>query len=356
MRYIFFLVSLFHFTLSAQVNISGKVLSDESGEPIVGASIYINNSSIGTMSNAEGEFHLHNILPGTYEIIVSHIGYEPLLHRVDVKSVDLRFTFRLVAKAQQMRNILVMSDERRRKMMTTFKEQFLGITVAGEKCRIENEREIMFEPGKGKSDIYAFADHPLIIINKELGYRITFDLQEFYLDDVNGQTFFYGYTKYEDLEKGSIQKYRKKRRQYYTGSTMHFYQSLYEGKAKENQFRVVQKITMSINMERHENIVEIDPKDFVYIDSVSKRKYMAWDDKITVQYLENPVYKNALLNKTIVRVTLRKGIESELTMLEKPVFFTEQGLPENPLRIAFSGFWSYEKLGNMLPIDYRPGN
>jgi hypothetical protein len=356
MRYVFFLFSLFHFTLSAQVNISGKVLSDESGEPIAGASVYINNSSIGAMSNAEGGYHLHNVLPGTYEIIVSHIGYEPLVHRVEVKSADLRFTFRLEARVKQMRNILVMSDERRRKMMAMFKEQFLGITLAGEKCRIENEREIMFEPGKGKSDIYAFADQPLIIINKELGYRITFELQEFYLDDVSGQTFFYGYTKYEDLEKGNIEKYRKKRRQYYTGSTMHFYQSLYEGKAKENQFRVVQKITISNNMERHEEIVEINPKDFVYIDKVSKRRYMAWDDKITVQYLENPVYKNALLNKTIVRGALRKGIESELTMLEKPVFFTEQGLPENPLRIAFSGFWSYEKLGNMLPIDYRPGN
>jgi hypothetical protein len=275
---------------------------------------------------------------------------------VEVKSADLRFTFRLEAKVQQMRNILVMSDERRRKMMAMFKEQFLGITLAGEKCRIENEREIMFEPGKGKSDIYAFADQPLVIINRELGYRILFDLQEFYLDDSTGQTFFYGYTKYEELEKGNIEKNRKKRRQYYMGSTMHFYHSLYEGKAKENQFRVVQKISMSNNMERYTDNLEIDPKNFVYIDKESKRKYMSWDGGITVQYLQNPVYKNALLTKTIVTGALRKGIESVLTMLAKPVFFTEQGLPENPLRIALSGFWSYEKLGNMLPIDYRPGN
>jgi hypothetical protein len=356
MWYVFFLFSLFPFTLSAQVNISGKVLSNETGEPIAGASVYINNSTIGTSSNADGEYSLLNFLQGTYEIVVSHIGFDPLVHKVEVRSANLVLTFRLDPKVKQMRNILVMSDEKRRKLMAIFKEQFLGITVAGEKCRIENEREIMFEPGNGKSDIYAFADQPLIIINRELGYKITFDLQEFYLDESTGRTFFYGYTKYEDLGKGNIDKYRKTRRQYYMGSTMHFYHSLYEGRAMENKFRVIRVITYSNNMERYVETLKIDPKDFVYTDKESNRKYMAWDGKITVQYLQDPVYKNALRNKTIVMGDLRKGIESELTMMEKPVFFTERGLPENPLGISFSGFWSYEKLGNMLPVDYRPEN
>ena len=92
----------------------------------------------------------------------------------------------------------------------------------------------------------------------------------------------------------------------------------------------------------------------MHVDSISQRKYMEWDNQITVQYLKNPIYKNALFSKTLVMGSLPKGIESSLSMLEKPVYFTEQGLPENPMKIAFSGFWSYEKLGNMLPIDYRP--
>jgi CarboxypepD_reg-like domain len=356
MKYFLFLSLIIPTTVLAQVNITGKVLANVSGEPLVGVSVYINNSTIGTTTNENGIFELQQIVPGTYEIIVSHIGYEPLLHRVEIKAANLKFIFRLEAKVEQMRNILVMSDEKRRKMMTIFKEQFLGITVAGEKCSIENEREIMFEPGNGKSDIYAFADQPLIVINRELGYRILFDLQEFYLDQSTGRTFFYGYSKYEDLEKGNTEKYRKKRRQYYMGSTMHFYHSLFEGKAKENQFRVIQIITYSNNIERYVDTLKNDPKNFVYTDKESKRKYMAWDGKITVRYLQDPVYKNALRNKTMVEGALRKGIESELTMLEKPVFFTDQGLPEYPLRITFSGFWSYERLGNMLPINYRPEN
>ena len=354
MKVFLFLIGLFSFSSRAQFSVSGKVFSDAGGAALSGASVYLNNSTIGTTTSADGSFMLSGIRPGNYEIIVSYVSFDVLVHTVNISDKNLRFEFRLSPKAQQMRNILVMSDERRKKMMALFKSQFLGITDAGEKCRIENESEIMFEPGKGKTDIYAFADHPLVVINRELGYKISFDLQEFYLDESGGRTFFYGYSKYEELEKGNRDKIKKKRKGYYFGSTMHFFQSMYIGNAEENNFRIFRKFNVSSNGVVTKQRQQVFSKNLIYVDSISQRKYLEWDNQITVQYLRNPVYKNALFTKTMVIGSLPIGIESDLTMLEKPVYFTEQGLPENPMKIAFSGFWSYEKLGNMLPIDYRP--
>lgn len=348
------LLAFLYLHATAQVTISGKVLSDQSGEPLSGASVYINNSTIGSTTGADGHFNLPGVRPGTYDIIVSFISYEVIVHTVQVGYKDLKFQFRMQPKPQQMRNILVVGDERRKKLMELFRSQFLGITLAGEKCRIENEGDISFAAGEGKKDVFAYADKPLVIVNRELGYRITFDLQEFYVDEVSGRTYFYGYSRYEDLEKGSLERYRKKRRQYYQGSNMNFYHALYAGTTASENFRIIRKLGVQENGRVRVVNQEIDPGTLVKTDSATNRKYMAWEDKISVQYLRDPVYKSALFKKTLVMGSLARGVESDLTILERPAYFSDLGLPENPLRIAISRFWSYEKFGVMLPIDYRP--
>ncbi len=347
---------LFIVSADAQVTISGQVVNDETNAPLAGASVYLNNTTIGTTTSSDGSFTLLVNGHGTYEIIVSFISYEVIVHPVTVGDKDLRFVFRLNAKPREMLNILVLSDERRRRLMELFRTQFLGITVAGMKSSIKNESEVYFSAGEGKRDVYAHADMPLEIINRELGYRIFFDLQDFYVDEESGRTFFAGFARYQELDSPVSKRFIKRREEYYFGSTMHFFHSLYGGVAEEQQFRLFKKIRVSSN-----GVVQlvknpVAPASVVFTDSSTGRKYLSWDEKITVQYLRNPPYKNALANKTIVSGYLPKGFESDLTMLQKPVFFSELGLPETPLRIAYSGFWSYEKFGNMLPIDYRPGN
>ena len=147
MRYVFFSFCCFLFLgkVSAQVTISGKILSNETGEPVVGASVYINNSTIGASSGNDGSYSLHNILPGTYEIIVSHVAYEPLVHRIEVKTTDLRFTFRLESKVQQMRDILIMTKDQRKARMKIFIEQFLGVTIAADNSNLLNEEDVLFD-------------------------------------------------------------------------------------------------------------------------------------------------------------------------------------------------------------------
>ncbi|MBU95047.1 MAG: TonB-dependent receptor, partial [Balneola sp.] len=55
--------------------IRGKVYDSETNEPLVGCNIIINQLSIGTATDFNGDFIIMNVKPGTYTISISMIGY-----------------------------------------------------------------------------------------------------------------------------------------------------------------------------------------------------------------------------------------------------------------------------------------
>lgn len=78
--YIFFISILIHSLSTAQEkgNIKGMVIDKQSGEPIVGANVLIENTTIGAATDLEGKFKIQNVEIGKYKIIVSYISYAKL--------------------------------------------------------------------------------------------------------------------------------------------------------------------------------------------------------------------------------------------------------------------------------------
>ena len=76
-RLLFLLLSFFcffKFSLS-QTNISGKIIDDETGEELIGASVKIVDSKFGTVTDFNGEFNLKTTISPPFEIEASYIGY-----------------------------------------------------------------------------------------------------------------------------------------------------------------------------------------------------------------------------------------------------------------------------------------
>jgi Fe(3+) dicitrate transport protein len=74
--------------------IAGKVLDRQTGDPLMGANVYIQGASAGSATNATGAFLIGDIPPGEYYIICSYLGYYESRTRVTVSSgdtVSLRF-------------------------------------------------------------------------------------------------------------------------------------------------------------------------------------------------------------------------------------------------------------------------
>jgi hypothetical protein len=59
--------------------LTGKVTDNNSGEPLIGANIIIQGTSLGAVTDHGGRFIIINIPPGVYSVKASFIGYETIL-------------------------------------------------------------------------------------------------------------------------------------------------------------------------------------------------------------------------------------------------------------------------------------
>lgn len=231
-------------------NIKGKV-TNSNNEPIEGASIYLDGTTIGTLSDNSGLFEISASNKYNTLLIVRFLGYEDIILSNPYEK-DF-YTFILVPKTNEIETVLVVKDGFTRKQkMQLFKEQFLGITKYGKACKILNEDAIDFNYDLDTFIFTATSSEPIKVENPELGYIIEFDLHNFYVK-FNFKTIksgfviesmYLGTAKYTDIS--SEDKIIKNRKDVYLGSSMHLFKSvidnswspkgfiLYEGKYSVN--------------------------------------------------------------------------------------------------------------------------
>ena len=68
-----FLLTICSFITYGQFIVSGKIIDAESKEPLNSASVYCQNTTIGTTTNKQGEFSLQ-LKSGGYELNISYTG------------------------------------------------------------------------------------------------------------------------------------------------------------------------------------------------------------------------------------------------------------------------------------------
>lgn len=377
-KILFLLFFLYSSTISwAQFKVSGSVLNAGTGAPLAQASVYINNSTSGAVSNEKGEFEFMVKRPGFYEIVVSYVGFQTLVYKATIQDKDLRITFKLDPKPTALRNVVVLTDKTRQRWLKIFRDNFLGITAAAVRSKIENEDEVLFEVEENSKAIMAFSNVPLIIVNKELGYRIHFQLESFYFHQQEGRTYFFGYTRYEELkERNKVPaRYIKNRINAYKGSSMHFFHSLIDNDLSEQGFALLRMQPLERSDVRAQQGNGMNTFRFggdrmyvgaaVEVDSILKKDTnqtegavysMQWEGRLRIKYRFDPSGKSFLMRTQLLSDGIGKGTTSYIDLLEKPLFLDKNGAMYNPMAIQLSGYWSYEKLANMLPINYRPGD
>jgi len=95
-------------TLSAQINITGKITNKETGEPLPYANIQIVDTYKGTISNDEGEFAII-IRKIPSRLLIRYIGYES--QTIDIQTSSRHFDISLVPKVVLLRQIVVTAED-----------------------------------------------------------------------------------------------------------------------------------------------------------------------------------------------------------------------------------------------------
>ena len=83
----FLLLSLISFSQAGSYSISGKVLEGVGQSPMQAASVFAQNTMIGTATDVNGNFSLR--LPdGGYDLVITFTGYETVSRRISTADAD----------------------------------------------------------------------------------------------------------------------------------------------------------------------------------------------------------------------------------------------------------------------------
>ena len=176
---------LFHFLLVSSVGygqvIQGKVVDSETSEVLPFTNVFLNNTTIGTVTDINGVFNLISIKePGSYELVFSFVGYESYKRKVIVDKETLQLgTIKLIPSIIQLNTVEVAGtpDKEWRKK---FKKIFLGEDKFAVNCTILNPWVIDFPEDTVEKKFLVKANAPIEIVNDALGYKVYYYLTDFW--------------------------------------------------------------------------------------------------------------------------------------------------------------------------------
>lgn len=399
------LILLFTFThVTAQntFSISGIVRDKKDGLP--GASIYLSGYKIATVADNDGKFKLSNLKPGSYDLLVQIVGYLPYSKSVIIADQSVQVDLVLKENVAQLDEVTVRADPNRQKYINQFKEFFIGKTPNALQCKILNPQVLNVDFDITKSTLTVSTTEFLVVENKALGYRLKYMLDHFEFNSRTHIIYYSGHPFFEELKASATKKkkYIAAREIAYYGSSQHFFRSLYANKTKEEGFIINKMIKIpnpnrypeyliNANLEKLKTLPEktgirktagkIDTALFSFwtkqkemprtIDKFSRAevltdtlvhdfnqnlKYISYTDALLIQYTkekESLAYSNT--GFWIFRpLDVPENEISVANLMSEGVRFYENGGIYDSRSLLFEGYWAYEKVADMVPMDYVP--
>ncbi|MFQ5630486.1 MAG: carboxypeptidase-like regulatory domain-containing protein, partial [bacterium] len=352
-----------------KATIKGKVADYSTGKPIQDANVFLANTMIGDATDKEGNFLIENVPLGSHELIISFIGYEVKKYPLRFSSATMKeFNVKLKPKVIDVPEIAVSAEEIKdwRKNLRKFEKLFLGTSSNAEHCRIINPEVLDFIPEKGSRSFRAIAQAPLEIENNALGYQLTFILESF--EAKNAEVKYTGKTRFREITTGSRQdnmQWQQKRIDTYRGSLRHFITSLYNNRHKQEGFLAYQ-LPVFPQGEEKVNRTEIKSKNLLNTGELSFEREFHFGNFLEIIYTkemeeEGYIDYRISLDPSLInadpdiyqREIEPKNQRSLITLNAFSVVVDSTGLIDNPFGLTTWGYWSWERIADILPLDYE---
>lgn len=177
---------IFHNSLSAQQNfvLNGSVRDKQTGETLIKAVISIQEiPSLGVLSNEYGFYSL-KISTGTYTIVVSHVGYESIIQKIELKT-DRIYNFILESKNILEQVVVVSSRKTDNLTKAQMGTETLNMSTIAKVPVIFGEKDLLKtiqllpgvkSAGEGNSGFFVrggAADQNLILLDEAPVYNAT---------------------------------------------------------------------------------------------------------------------------------------------------------------------------------------
>lgn len=337
----------------ASLPVTGKVIDSASGQPLVGASVFCQNTTFGTISNSEGEFKLW--LPaGGYDLVVSYTSYETQLMRIhSAKAANLVIS--LKAKDKTLQEVAVIGStavaDGYQKYGQFFFDEFIGTSPNAAQCSIQNPDALVFYFYKKRNRLKVKAKEDIIIVNNALGYKIKFQLDSFAHEYNTGISTYTGFPFFEEMagSEDDKSKWKGNRENAYAGSRLHFVRSWYDSTLADEGF-VLERV--DTNSKTFKTYPIRNPYDSSLYSVVENNDVeISYNGELRVVYnqaLPDPSYlrANHLPNSIHAQISLL-GISNGFVIQQNGYFYDQND-------VINMGYWGWQKLGDALPYDYNP--
>ncbi|WAC00814.1 carboxypeptidase-like regulatory domain-containing protein [Lacinutrix neustonica] len=334
--------SVFYFILFVGVNLawsqtlSGTLKDRNTNAPIVGASVYFDNTSYGTTTNFDGEFYFELKKHISAPLVISFVGYESIiLYAIDFDKV---YHLSLKQDVNALEEVVLDSkDEWSRPFkLQQFRREFLGHSKFGMGCAILNEDAIVLNFDRKTKQLVASSKAPLVIKNIALEYLVRYDLNHFSitynidtdstLDLENAfktvhSVGYYGTTFFENISSNNHRKALRNRKEAYIGSTLHFMRAVANNRLKEEKFKIFK------------GAYQIKPET-----QITTFK----NDSTKIVEVEIPLKLNILCKGK------QSAIQSEVKRFQIDAFGNHAPVD----KVLFGGFMGHQRIGDALPLDY----
>lgn len=275
-----------------QFSINGKVVDGVTREALPNVNVYLANTMIGTTTNPQGEFLIRTVPAGSYDLVVSMVGYgrqilnirlfEPLQKPLDIRLLEQPFETVPV-------EVLARDQSEWRKGLRLFTDYLFGKTKNAGDCRIVNPEVLDFKEGMGSGELQASAREPLLIENKALGYRLELILQIFSVEET---AFKYGgVTRFEELKAtdgNEAERWKKNRLRSYRGSLPHFLLALLKNNLDEEGFIVLSTKELPFRHPRIPFRETIKPDDIIEPGEFPFERLLRFRDYLEIRYRHEP--------------------------------------------------------------------
>lgn len=325
--------------------VEGYIYDCSTQEAMVDANIYLSQTTFGDVSDKKGYFRIENLPSGSYQLIISYVGYGIYNERVRIGSGEELFIEICLKPKEKFLDEVVVQAKRDRNWETNlrrFEKFFLGETKNGKLTKIQNSEVLSFE--SDLSILSASAEKELLIINSALGYEIKVDLTYFewnYLNDTGSTLYFYSFKELEPNNATEQKSWKKNRETTYKYSQERFLKTLIF-KENRDQYTLSGGSIKPIrrNEERERQLFSNSEPIYRFkidIDGLNKN--------VTVEIDDWRVDKDTKIRYISYNET-RDSIE-------KVMYIDINGSLQNQLDFTFDGVWYDHRLADKLPLNYR---
>lgn len=359
----FFLLLTLSWTLSfSQGNrLSGNVTDSRTGEILSGAHIFVNKTTIGTASDQNGNYRLTGIPGGVQTIIISFIGFKDYIVEVDFTNLkNQRLEVKLEPKAFSFDDVQVLSSNKEwKKNLKRFKTHFFGFTINAGSMELVNPEVLTFE--NSGSRLITTAEAPLKIVNKALGYEITYYLtQSISTDHYFDSSFLMEFKEMTSESEAVIKNWHLEREKAYKGSFIHFLNALSDGNYLEDGFKVF--ASKKENLNNYDYDPEYDnpyTKELYRYQFAELQKDSKWVRLFfpgNYDFLEI-VYLKEEIDYPLMRRIKLKGSPSQVSWIEIPndiaIINKQNGSYSDHYAFTIHGYWGWtNRIPELLPYNY----